>query len=75
MKFFENINITINTDKAMNIFGGSINIVAGFVASIGISEIYKRIDKSGVSKVRRYMMDCGIRAVTLAAATPTLPLV
>lgn len=70
MKVFDNINITINTDKAMNIFGGSINIVAGFVASIGISEIYKRIDKSGVSKVRRYMMDCGIRAVTLAAATP-----
>lgn len=70
MKMFENIKITINTDKAMKIFGGSVNIAAGFVASIGINEIYRRIDKTGVSKVRRYLMDCGLRAVTIAATTP-----
>lgn len=70
MKVFENINITINTDKAMKIFNGSVNLVAGFIGSIGINEIYKRIDKTGVSKGRRYLMDCGIRAITIAATTP-----
>ena len=66
---FKKIRITINTKKAMNILSGSINITAGFIASIGINEIYKRVDKTDASKVQRYMMDCGARAVTIAACT------
>lgn len=69
---FDNIHITINSDKAMNIFSGAINIASGFIAAIGINEIYKQIDKTGVSKGRRYLMNCGVRAVTLAAITPLI---
>lgn len=65
-----NIKIMINSKKAANIIGGSISMAAGLIASIGINELYKLIDKTGVSKGRRYLMDCGIRGITIAAITP-----
>lgn len=64
------IHITFNNDKALNILAGSINIAASFAASIGIYEIFRRVDKTDATKSQRYLMDCGVRALTVAAVTP-----